>query len=116
MLKKREFIHRNIRYSFNWNYKYHIDKINQKTTNRDDYKKLEAFFKRIIDESYVPNHLFNKRSNPRVSQFKIRGIKKAFLTSFEKKLIREGKIEIYDNYSKLPQLVQGVYKNFKENL
>ena len=115
MLRRKDFIHRNIKYSFNWNYKYHTNKLNQINSNREDYKKLEAYFKRIINENYVPNHLFNRRSSPRVSQFKIRGIKKAFLLNFGKKLIREGKIKVFDSNTKLPKYVQSVYNSFKEN-
>ena len=63
----------------------------------------------------IPNNLFNSRNLPRVSQFKIRGIKTAFIRSFSKKLIRAGKIQLSDSNSKLPQYVQKVIYNYKIN-
>jgi hypothetical protein len=115
LLKRKDFVHQNIRYSFNWNYKNHVEKINKNTTARNDFKKLETYFKKIVNESFVPNHIFNKRGIPRVSQFKIRGLKKAFILSYAKGLIRAGKIKKSNNSTKLPKLVQNVFNSYKEN-
>ncbi|MFX1327056.1 MAG: PD-(D/E)XK nuclease family protein [Promethearchaeota archaeon] len=63
------------------------------------------------------NSIFNKRQYPRVSQFKISGLKSAFMRSFSKKLIQNKKIKKLDSESKLPKLAQIVHENyFKENL
>ncbi len=115
MLKKKDFIHQNIRYSFNWNYKYHKQKFSQLFSNNNDLKKLESFFNLILKSSSFPHNLFNSKSVPRVSQFKIKGIKKAFLMSFSKKLIRAGKIIKFDSNAKLSKHVQNVYDNFKKS-
>ena len=114
MLKKKLYIHQNIPYAFNWNKIHHKEKFAQITTNREELKKLKEHFKRIY-EGIIPNNLFNSRNLPRVSQFKIRGIKTAFIRSFSKKLIRSGKILAYDSNSKLPKYVQRVFNNYKEN-
>ncbi|MFW9877190.1 MAG: hypothetical protein ACFFG0_29215, partial [Candidatus Thorarchaeota archaeon] len=57
----------------------------------------------------------NSQNLPRVSQFKLKGIKSAFIRSFSKKLIRSGKIQYHDSNSKLPQYVQKVFDNYKVN-
>ncbi|MHA1885367.1 MAG: hypothetical protein ACW96S_09970, partial [Promethearchaeota archaeon] len=75
---------------------------------------LKEHFK-LVYKGLIPNNLFNSRELPRVSQFKIKGIKTAFIRSFSKKLIRTGKIKSSDSSSKLPQFVQKVMKNYREN-
>ncbi|MFX0035074.1 MAG: hypothetical protein ACFE9I_05475 [Candidatus Hermodarchaeota archaeon] len=63
------------------------------------------------------NSIFNKRQYPRVSQFKISGLKSAFIRSLSKKLIQSRKIEKLDSESNLPKYAQIVHENFiKENL
>ncbi len=114
MLKRRDFIHQNIRYSFNWNVIYHLQKINQSKSKREEFKKLEDYFRNIFNNPFVPNHLFNQRGTPRVSRFKIRGLKRAFINSFTKTLIKAGKIEAFNSLSKFPLYVQNVYNSFKE--
>jgi hypothetical protein len=71
-------------------------------------------FKRVYD-GIIPNNLFNSRTLPRISQFKIRGIKSTFIRSFSKKLIRSGKINYHDSNSKLPKQVQKVMDIYKIN-
>ncbi|MHA2007425.1 MAG: hypothetical protein ACXABO_06770 [Promethearchaeota archaeon] len=114
MLKKKLYVHQNIPYAFNWNKIHHKEKFAQITTNIEELKKLKAHFKRIY-EGIIPNNLFNSRNLPRVSQFKIKGIKTTFIRSFSKKLIRSGKILAYDSNSKLPKYAQKVFNNYKEN-
>lgn len=114
MLKRRDFYHQRICYSFNWNLKHHKDILQQVNGNQRDVKLLGKFFKRVY-KGEIPEHLFNSREIQRVSRFKILGLKKAFVNSYTKKLIREGKIEIYDNYSIFPQYVQKVYLSFQKN-
>ena len=100
MLKKRTFLHQNIPYSFNWNITHHKEKISHLGGRREEYIRLGTYFKRIY-KGDIPNNLFNSKNLPRVSQFKIRGIKPAFLASFSKNLIRSGKIIRYGSNSKL---------------
>ncbi|MFX0057668.1 MAG: hypothetical protein ACFE85_09560 [Candidatus Hodarchaeota archaeon] len=114
MLKKRVFIHQNIPYAFNWNITNHRAKLYQITTNKDDFIKLGTYLKRIY-KGNIPNTVFNSSKFPRVSQFKIRGIKPAFISSFSKRLIREGIVERSDSKSKLPEFAQSVYENFKNH-
>jgi len=112
-LKQKYFVHQNIPYSFNW-YKNHLkQKYNQILVNREELKRLKAHFERVA-EGRIPNRLFNSRDLPRVSQFKIRGIKPVFIRSFSKSLIRSGKIKRLDSNSKLPLYAQRVFENYKE--
>ncbi len=113
-LKTKLYIHQNIPYSFNWNKKHHKDIYSQITTNREELNILRLHFKRIY-EGMIPNKLFNSRNLPRISQFKIRGLKSAFIRSFSKRLIRSGKIKYHDSNSKLPQQVQKVMDIYKVN-
>jgi hypothetical protein len=114
LLKKKLYIHQNIPYAFNWNKIHHKEKYSQLTTNRHELNKLKEHFKRVY-EGTIPNNLFNSRSLPRVSQFKIKGIKAAFIRSFSKNLIRSGEILYYDSTTKFPQYVQNVIDNYKAN-
>jgi len=114
LLKKKVFVHQNIPYAFNWNLDHHKEKILQKTPNREEFIKLGSYFKRIY-KGDIPNDLFNLQGLSRVSQFKMRGLKLAFITSFSKKLIREGKIQYFGSDSKLPNYTQNVFENFKIN-
>ncbi len=114
MLKKKVYIHQNIPYAFNWNKEHHKEKYSQITVNRTELNKLKEHFK-IVYKGIIPNNLFNSQNLPRVSQFKIKGIKTAFIRSFSKKLIRSGKIKYHDSNSKLPQYVQKVFDNYKVN-
>ncbi|MFX0003668.1 MAG: hypothetical protein ACFFAA_08970 [Promethearchaeota archaeon] len=113
-LKIKTFIHQNIPYSFNWNKEHHKEKYSQIISNREELNRLKDHFKKIY-EGIIPNNLFNSREFPRVSQFKIRGIKSAFVRSYSKNLIRSGKIRYYDSESKLPKYAQKVFENFQEN-
>ncbi|MFX1346593.1 MAG: hypothetical protein ACFFAI_15955 [Promethearchaeota archaeon] len=112
MLKKKVYIHQNILYAFNWNKENHKEKYSQITANRIELNKLKEYLK-IIYKGVIPNNLFNSQNLPRVSQFKIKGIKTAFIRSFSKKLIRSGKIQYRNSNSKLPQYVQKVFDNYK---
>ncbi len=114
-LKKRFFVHQNIPYSFYWNIINHKAKFSQITANRKELNNLKMHFKRIC-QGLIPNDLFNSQNLPRVSQFKIRGIKLALIRSYSKKLIRAGKIQFHDANSKLPSYAQKVYDNFKDNI
>ncbi|MFW9822857.1 MAG: hypothetical protein ACFFE4_07985 [Candidatus Thorarchaeota archaeon] len=113
-LKTKLFIHQNIPYSFNWNKQHHKNIYSQITSNREELNKLKLHFKRVYN-GLIPNYLFNSRNLPRISQFKIRGIKSAFIKSFSKKLIRTGQIELSGSNSKLPQHAQNVMEIFKVN-
>jgi len=101
MLKKKLFIHQNIPYAFNWNIAHHKQKISPKNPYREEFKTLGSYFKKIY-QGTIPNELFNTRNLPRVS-------------SFSKKLIREGKITQYGSDSKLPNYANNVYENFRIN-
>jgi len=113
-LKTKLYIHQNIPYSFNWNKHHHKEIYSQITANREELNKLKEHFKRVYD-GMIPNNLFNSRNLPRISQFKIKGIKTAFIRSFSKKLIRSGKIKYHDSNSKLPRHVQKVIEIYKVN-
>ena len=113
-IKQKLYIHQNILYPFNWNKLHHREKYNQITTNQEELNKLKEHFKRIY-QGMIPNNLFNSRNLPRISQFKIKGIKSAFIRSFSKKLIRLDKIQYHDSNTSLPQYVQKVMENYKTN-
>ena len=83
MLKKKIYIHQNIPYAFNWNIVHHKQKLTESDSNREEFRILGSYFKRVY-QGTIPNDLFNLRSLPRVSQFKIRGLRPAFMTSFSK--------------------------------
>ena len=114
MLKQRTFIHQNIKYDFNWNLDNHKNKLFQVTSNLEEFRSLGKYLKEIY-KSGVPSNLFNKRDIPRISQFKIKGLKSSFLRSFSKKLILNNVIQRSDGDSKLPNFAQSVYKSFREN-
>jgi len=113
-LKTKLYFHQNIRYYFNWNKDRHKELYSQITANREELNTLKRHFKRIY-KGMIPNNLFNSRNLPRISQFKIKGIKTAFIRSFSKKLIRSGIIKYHDSNSKLPQQAQNVIDNYKVN-
>lgn len=113
-LKTKLYIHQNIPYSFNWNKQHHKDIYSQITSNREELNKLKMHFKRVYDGA-IPNNLFNSRNLPRISQFKIKGLKSTFIRSFSKKLIRSDKITYYDSNSKLPLHAQKVYEIYRVN-
>ena len=69
MIKKRNFIHQNIKYSFNWNIRNYLEKMNQLNSNREELKKLGIYLKHIYEGSLVPNDIFNTKNNPRVSRW-----------------------------------------------
>jgi len=114
MLKKKIYVHQNIPYAFNWNIVHHKAKLVQSDQNREEFRTLGTYFKKVY-QGTIPNDLFNLRNLPRVSQFKIRGLRPAFMASFSKSLIREGKIKLYDSDSKLPRFVNDVYDSYKIN-
>jgi len=115
LIKKRDFIHQSIKYSFNWNISHHKQKLDISSTNREEFRRLGTYFKKIYQESIVPNELFNSRNIQRISQFKIKGIKNSFLNSFSKQLIRSNKIKRYGSDSKLPHFAQKVYESYEKN-
>lgn len=114
LLEKKLFMHQNIPYSFNWNRFHFKEKLIQNTTIKQELNKLKTHFRRV-SKGEIPNNLFNLQNLPRVSQFKIKGLKSAFIRSFSKNLIRSGKIRQFDSNSKLPSYAQKVYNNFKDN-
>jgi hypothetical protein len=114
MLKKKIYLHQNIPYAFNWNIVNHKAKLVQSDQNREECRNLGTYFKQIY-QGTIPNDLFNQSGLPRVSQFKIRGLKPAFMTSFSKNLIREGKIKLHDSDSRLPKFVNDVFEAFKNS-
>ena len=115
MIKKRDFYHQNIKYSFNWNLKNHKKKIKELNSNREEFKRLSLYFKQVYEGKLVPNNIFNSSGFPRVSGFKIKGLKRGFLSSFSKKLIRSGMIEEFRLESRLSKLAKNVYESFNRN-
>jgi len=113
-LRIKTFVHQNIPYSFNWNKTHHKEKYSQIIANRDELNRLKEHFKRVYEGS-IPNKIFNSRDFPRISQFKIKGIKSAFVRSYSKNLIRSGKIRYHDINSKLPSYAQNVFDNYRVN-
>ena len=114
MLKTKVYIHRKIPYAFNWNEYNHSQKFSQLFGNQQEIKRMNAYLKKIHNGD-IPNYLFNEVNSPRVSQFKIKGIRYAFLSSFSKKLVRQGAISYLDSNSKLPLYVQKVYNTYRKN-
>ncbi|MFX1260100.1 MAG: hypothetical protein ACFFAN_19805 [Promethearchaeota archaeon] len=113
-IRNRVFVHQQIPYGFNWNIEHHKQKVSQLNPYRSKFVLLGKYFNRIY-HGKIPNNLFNSKSLPRVSRFKITGIKSIFINSFGKKLIREGKIDYLDSNSKLPQYARKVHTNFKND-
>jgi len=114
MIKRRTFYHQNIKYAFNWNKKHHQNKLLTSNENLNEFKKLQTYFKKVF-QGAIPNNIFNDKNTARVSQFKIKGLKIAFLRSFSKELMRKGKIKKYGSEAKLPDYAQKVYESYKEN-
>ncbi|MFX1313050.1 MAG: hypothetical protein ACFFHD_10600 [Promethearchaeota archaeon] len=121
MLNKEDFYHQNfyhqhIRYSFSWNYRHHRNKTSIINPLLYEFRKLETYFERILNKKYAKhmNSIFNSKIFPRVSSFKISGLKSAFIRSFSKKLVQTSKVKKLDSNSKLPKYAQIVYKNFFE--
>ncbi|MBD3211103.1 MAG: hypothetical protein GF311_00720 [Candidatus Lokiarchaeota archaeon] len=109
MLKRKDFLHQNIRYSFHY-HKTRLEKINQLS---EDYEKLKKFLIEIY-RGKIPNTLFNRKNIPRVSNFKLNGIKGAYIRSYSKQLIRSGKILKFDADYKLSHFAKEVYQNFRQ--
>jgi len=110
LLRRRDFYHQRIKYSFH----YHKDRIQTYCSNRNEFKKLESYFKEVY-KGNIPNNLFNSKNIQRVSQFKIKGIKKTFLNSFSKQLIRSKKIIILKSGNELSNYAKNVYENYLKN-
>ena len=108
-LKKRDFYHQNIKYSFH----YHKKRLNNLDQLNESYERLKHFFMEVY-EGKIPNDMFNMKKNPRISRFKLKGINKAFLRSYSKKLIRAGEIKQLDS-NKLSNYAKNVYKTYKAN-
>ncbi|MFX1237679.1 MAG: hypothetical protein ACFFAS_14780 [Promethearchaeota archaeon] len=115
MIKKRDFYHQHIKYSFNWNLAHHKEKLQGLSEKRAEFKRLGTFFKQIYQTPIVPNNVFNLKANQRISNFKIRGVKNGFLSSFGKKLIRQGKIKKLDSSFKLSKYAQNVYDTYRKS-
>lgn len=113
MIKRKDFIHKRIKYSFNWNFRNHQRTYNEYQSYRKQFKQLESFFKKVCNGA-IPNHLFNERDMPRISQFRIKGLKRGFLPSFSKELVRTGKVQKYGPEYKLSNYASQVYKNYKK--
>ncbi len=114
MIKRVDFIHQKIKYSFNWNQDNHKEKIKECIKHRELFKKLELYFNAIL-QGKLPNQLFNSKDIQRISQFKIVGVKSPFLSSFSKNLIKSGAIKSFGHDYKLSNYVKNVYKSFKDN-
>ena len=120
-LKQRNFIHQNIPYSFYLNKDHQFFKprnqpqVLQIGSKNDDFKKLRSHFIAVLNGK-IPNQYFNSKDLPRISQFKIKGVKYSYLRIFSKKLIRRGIIESYNNNSKLLKLTKNVFDNFERFL
>ncbi|TFF87155.1 MAG: hypothetical protein EU550_03825 [Promethearchaeota archaeon] len=110
MLRKRDFYHQRIKYSFH----YHANRIDKLSAQNHDLKYMAQYFKRVYNGK-IPNQLFNSHEIQRISRFKIKGIKRAFLNSFSKKLIRSEKILTLDPHSDLPAYAKKVYESYKKN-
>ena len=77
MIKRKDFYHKQIKYSFNWNFQNHKRTLKEYQGNRNQFKKLESFFRKVYDGT-IPNDIFNARNMPRISQFRIKGLKRGF--------------------------------------
>ena len=120
-LRERKFIHQNIPYSFYLNRDHQFFKsrgkpqILQIEPINNDFNKLKSHFAAVL-QGKIPDHYFNSKDLPRISQFKIKGIRNSYLKVFSKKLIRNGIIEPYDRSSKLLKLTKNVFDNFDKFL
>ncbi|TFF98859.1 MAG: hypothetical protein EU547_00170 [Promethearchaeota archaeon] len=108
-LKKKTYYHQNIKYSFH----YHKRRLNNLDQLNENYKILKRYFIEVY-EGKIPNDMFNMRNNPRISRFKLKGVGKAFLRSYSKKLIRSGEIKKLDS-NKLSLYATNVYKTYQSN-
>ncbi|TFF88099.1 MAG: hypothetical protein EU550_01925, partial [Promethearchaeota archaeon] len=110
MIDRYDYYHQRICYSFHFN-RNRFDNLN---FNYELSKKLETYFKKVSSGN-IPNSIFNSKTNPRISRFKIKGLNKAFLRSLGKRLIREGKIIELPKDNKLSLRANEVYLIFKTN-
>lgn len=112
MIKRKNFIHKGLVYSFNWNIENH-ERL-KRIADNSDVKKLWNYFNRI-GRGDIPNQLFNDRKLPRISQYKIKNLSQKIVGSMSTKLIRRGKIIRIKETSKYSKMVREVFDNFKEN-
>ncbi len=108
-LKKRIFYHQSIRYS----YHYHKKRLNNLDQINENYKRVKSYFLEVY-EGRIPNDMFNMKNNPRISGFKLRGIKAAALRSYSKKLVRSGQVKSYKS-NNLSRYAENVYKIYENN-
>lgn len=92
----------------------HKAKMRQLYSNREEFKKLGIFLKRIY-QGAIPDNLFNMKSIARASQFRITGLKNSYVKSLSKKLIRKEKIKLYNEDYKLSKFAQNVFLNYQKN-
>ncbi|MFO8019317.1 MAG: hypothetical protein R6U96_11820 [Promethearchaeia archaeon] len=114
MIKRKDFFHRKIKYSFNWNFQNHQRTYSEYQNNRKQFKKLEMYFKKV-HKGAIPNQIFNARNMPRISQFRIKGLKRGFLPSFSRELINSGKVKKFGSDHKLSKYAANVYQIYKKN-
>ncbi|MHA1687740.1 MAG: PD-(D/E)XK nuclease family protein [Promethearchaeota archaeon] len=114
MLKRKDFYHQRINYSFHWNLRNYEQMMKRATGVIRNYEILGNYLK-LVCEGKIPENIFNTRGIPRISRFKVMGLKKVFVNSLSKKLIRSGKIEHYGQDSKFPIYVREVFNNYKMN-
>ncbi|MBD3193794.1 MAG: hypothetical protein GF317_01975 [Candidatus Lokiarchaeota archaeon] len=110
MLNKYTYYHQRIRYSFH----YHEKRIEAINRNRQSYKILESYFKKV-SKGNIPNYIFNTKDFPRISRFKLKGIKRSYLNSYSKKFIRSGKINEFKKDHKLSSYAQDVFDSYRRN-
>jgi hypothetical protein len=110
MINRYDYYHQRICYSFH----FAENRFNQLSSKYENLKKLEDYFKKV-SLGQIPNNIFNSRSNPRISRFKMKGLKSAFMRSLGKKLIKEGDINDLSDDNDLSFRAREVYTIFKKN-
>jgi hypothetical protein len=114
-LREKKFIHQSIPYSFYLNRDHQLFKsqILQIVSANYEFKKLKSHFIAVLNGK-IPSYYFNSKDLPRISQFKIKGVRNSYLKVFSKKLIRSGIIEPYEKSSKLLKLTKNVFDSFEK--
>ncbi|MHA1732705.1 MAG: hypothetical protein ACTSU5_12240 [Promethearchaeota archaeon] len=110
MLSKRRFVHSGITYDFFWARENHQRLVT--TTSYPEIRVLWKFLERV-SRGMIPN-LFNDRHLPRISQFRVKGLRRGVAPRIARELIRDGKILAQDKSGRIPRMVQEVFDNFKD--
>ncbi|GAB4324302.1 MAG: hypothetical protein Kow0069_29850 [Promethearchaeota archaeon] len=107
---KRRFVHSSVRYDFHWNKTNHGRLL--RNSSAVEVRVLWKYLERI-ERGDVPNHLFNDRALPRISRFRVKGLRRGVPQTIARKLVESGEVRVEGPEGALPRMVREVFANYE---